>query len=191
MARLALVLALLLAAAGCGGSDESAPPTQATQPATTATPTEPETEPGTEPAETETATETEPAEEEQAEALPGLPDELAGYDSWTRLNAEPIPPRSPDPHEGTKNVYASVGADAGRYPDGAIVVKEAVRPGADFIGLIAMMRKERGAQPDHNDWVWVEWVRDGPEAEFSELASGSVCYSCDVQARATDYVFTR
>jgi Cytochrome P460 len=54
-----------------------------------------------------------------------------------------------------------------------------------------MMRKERGAQPDHNDWIWVEYTRSGADEEFREQASGSVCYSCHVQARDTDYVFTR
>jgi hypothetical protein len=66
-----------------------------------------------------------------------------------------------------------------------------MRPGTDFIGLIAMMRKEKGAQPDHNDWIWVEYTRSGPDEDFRELASGSVCYSCHVQARDADYVFTR
>ncbi len=175
-AALVLLVALL---AGCGSDDEVAAPTvpaattEETSAATTAPP----------PATTEA---------EQPEALPGLPADLAGYETWTKLNDAPIPPRDSDPHDGTKNVYASVepGAD-GTYPDGAIVVKEAIRPGADFIGLIAMMRKEAGAQPDHNDWVWVEWTRDSADGEFGEIASGAVCYSCHMGARDTDYVFTR
>lgn len=131
-----------------------------------------------------------PEPEPEPELLPGLPRQLAGYDRWTRLNAHPIAPRSPDSHEGTKNVYANEEAAGGRYPDGAIVVKDAVRPAKDFVGLVAMMRKERGAQPDHNDWVWIEWVRDAPDEEFRQLARGAVCYGCHVGARETDYVFT-
>jgi len=175
---LAVAIALVLVA-GCGGGEppavEATPPPPAEQP-------EPPAEP--DPAD-------EPEAEPEPESLPGLPKALAGYDTWTRLNAEPIPPRSPDPHEGTKNVYASVAASDGRYPDGAIVVKDAVRPGKDFVGLVAMMRKERGAQPEHNDWVWVEWVRDARDEPFRELARGAVCYGCHVGARETDYVFTR
>lgn len=39
--------------------------------------------------------------------LSGLPAYTAGFDSWTRLNKRPIPPRSSDPHLGTKNVYVN------------------------------------------------------------------------------------
>ena len=173
MARASALLLLLLALAGCGGGTEAGAPADATT---------------SERSVTEQAT----TEEAAPEAFPGLPPELAGYDGWTRVNDAPIPPRDADPHDGTKNVYASVGPSAdGTYPDGAIVVKEAVRPGADFVGLVAMMRKEKGAQPDHNDWVWVEWTRDSPDGEFGEIASGGVCYSCHVGARESDYVFTR
>lgn len=126
-----------------------------------------------------------------AQALPGIPPEFAGYRNWEKLNAEPIPPGDNDPHFGTKDVYASVAAENGVYPDGAIVVKESVRPDADFVGLIATMRKEAGANPEHNDWVFVEWSRDAADAEFTEIGSGGVCTSCHVGARDNDYVFTR
>ena len=82
------------------------------------------------------------------------------------------------------------GADA-QFPNGTIVVKEAMRPGADFIGLIATMRKRQGADPAHNDWVFVEYTRDAPDARFQEIASGSVCWSCHMGALDLDYVFTR
>jgi hypothetical protein len=178
--RVPLTMVMLLLAAGCGGSEETTVPAQ---PATTtaATTTTTKTE----------ATTTDASETAEAEPLPGLPADLVGYESWSRLNEEPIPPRSADPHDGTKNVYASFLAEGGVYPEGTTIVKEAMRPGTDFIGLIAMMRKERGAQPDHNDWIWVEYTRSGAEEEFRELASGSVCYSCHEQARESDYVFTR
>jgi hypothetical protein len=170
MSRLLVTSIAAIALAGCGGSDEMAAP-EPTPPAAPVT-SEPESQP-------------------QPEALPGLPAELAGYREWEKLNAEPIPPRDSDPHNGTKEVYASVPAEAGVYPPGTIVVKEAARPGASFIGLVAMMRKEEGANPEHNDWVMVEWVRDAPDAKFEEIAGGSVCTSCHMQVRDTDYVFTR
>jgi Cytochrome P460 len=179
--RLVLTIVILVAFAGCGGDDETVIPAQQT---TTAAAT-------TEPAETTTEATTEETETAEPAPLPGLPADLVGYETWSRLNEEPIPPRSDDPHEGTKNVYASFLAENGVYPEGTTIVKEAMRPGTDFIGLIAMMRKEEGAQPDHNDWIWVEYTRSGPDEDFREHASGSVCYSCHVQARDTDYVFTR
>ena len=178
-----LTVVALLAVAGCGGSEEVVIPAQqttTTEAATTETATT-----------TEAATTEEETEPDEPEPLPGLPADLVGYETWSRLNEEPIPPRSSDPHNGTKNVYASFLAEAGVYPEGTTIVKEAMRPGTDFIGLIAMMRKEKGAQPDHNDWIWVEYTRSGPDEDFREQASGSVCYSCHVQAREADYVFTR
>jgi hypothetical protein len=70
------------------------------------------------------------------------------------------------------------------------VVKEATRPGKDFIGLLATMRKQKGADPEHNDWVFVEYTRDGVNEPFSELARGTVCWSCHAGAAESDYVFT-
>lgn len=175
MRCLATVGIAVLALAGCGGGED-----EAAQPA--AAPTEDAT------AETPAAANAE--DSEAPEALPGLPAELAGYESWPKLNAAPIPPRDSDPHSGTKDVYASVASDNGVYPPGAIVVKEGTRPGASFVGLVAMMRKEAGANPEHNDWVMVEWVRDSPQDDFEEIGSGAVCTSCHVQARDRDYVFT-
>lgn len=40
--------------------------------------------------------------------LPGLPADVAGYERWLRLNAEPIPPRQVgDAHHGIKNVFVN------------------------------------------------------------------------------------
>jgi hypothetical protein len=178
---------VVAAATGCGGSDETVIPPRLTTPTVT-TEAPPTTETAATTTEAATTTQAEPDPEPE---LPGLPADLVGYETWSRLNEEPIPPRTSDPHNGTKNVYASFLADGGVYPEGTTIVKEAMRPGTDFIGLIAMMRKEMGAQPDHNDWIWVEYTRSSPEEDFRELASGSVCYACHVQARDADYVFTR
>jgi hypothetical protein len=180
-----LLLTVLLA--GCGGDGEpsSAPATSTAAPETTTAEPEPTTEEATTTA--ETATEAEPP----PEAPPGVPGFVAGYRSWTRLNDAPIPPRASDPHNGTKNVYASrERRPDGRFPAGTIVVKDAVRPGASFVGLIAIMRKRPGADPAHGNWVFVEYTRDARGEPFQEIASGSVCWSCHMGALETDYVFT-
>jgi hypothetical protein len=172
---LALVLVTVLLAA-CGSSDEEAgPPAPAgTSPETTTTPAE---VPGT--------------TSEIPAPLPGLPKSIAGYQAWIKLNKAPIAPRDSDPHLGTKEVYASKEMRSnGLFPNGTIIVKEATRPGKDFLGLIAIMRKQRGADPAHNDWLFVEYTRDSRKEEFTELASGAVCYGCHVGAEETDYVFT-
>ena len=57
----------------------------------------------------EETTAMEPAEpEEPVVPLPGLPEDVAGYTQWLKLNADPIPPvPGGDPHNGTKNVYVN------------------------------------------------------------------------------------
>lgn len=137
--------------------------------------------------------------EETVVALPGLPDDVAGYTQWLKLNADPIPPvPGGDPHNGTKNVYvnktrediAPNGEQQFPYPDGSIVVKEANRPGKDYVGLIAIMRKKAGVDPDHNDWEFIEYVRNAPDAEFSVIAKDGVCWGCHARVGDIDYVFT-
>lgn len=132
-------------------------------------------------------------------ALPGLPDDVAGYTDWLKLNAEPIPPvAGGDPHNGTKNVYvnqtaeiiAPDGFQAFPYPDGSIVIKEAYRPDKDYVGLIAIMRKKADSDPDHNDWEFVEYTRNAPDADFSVIARDGVCWGCHARVEDTDYVFT-
>ena len=145
-----------------------------------------------------------PAEEpvqpaEPVAALPGLPDDVAGYTQWLKLNAEPIPPvPGGDPHNGTKNVYvnktrAEIAPDGKQqfpYPDGSIVIKEANRPGKDYVGLIAIMRKKAGVDPAHNDWEFIEYVRSAADAEFRVIAKDGVCWGCHARVEDIDYVFT-
>ena len=68
-------------------------------------------------------------------------------------------------------------------------MKDAARPGKDFIGLIAVMRKERGADPEHNDWRFVEYTREGPKDRFRLAARDSVCWTCHAGAQRTDYLW--
>lgn len=188
MTRAAL-LALVLGLSACGGSNDPEPaaapePTTSTQP-------EPAT---TEPEETvtdeaETTTEEEPETTEAApKPLPGLPRFTAGYAEWATL-ATDIPPRDSDPHLGTKDVFASQKIDGDRFPVGTVIVKHARRPGKNFIGLIATMRKVADADPANNNWVFVEWARDARNEPFTVLARDSVCLSCHVGAQQSDYVW--
>ena len=137
-------------------------------------------------------------EPEPPAALPGLPNDTAGYEGWLKLNAQPIPPApGGDPHRGTKNVYvnqtrekiAPNGEQQFPYPDGTIIVKEATRPDKDFIGLIAVMWKEAGSNPDAGDWRFEEFLRNAPDAEFRLAFEGVVCTGCHSGAAATDFVF--
>jgi hypothetical protein len=57
------------------------------------------------------------------------------------------------------------------------------------VGLIAIMRKERGLDRAHNDWRFAEYTRDSAGARFAETARDSVCRSCHMGAQQTDYVW--
>ena len=128
-----------------------------------------------------------------AKPLPGLPTYTAGYTQWTKLNATPIPPRTGgDAHLGTKNVYASKLRPSGssRYPLGTVIVKDIRRPGARFVGVVAVMRKLAGVRAN-NGWQMIEYSRPSATSRFTVLAQGQLCFSCHVQVKARDYVFTR
>ena len=160
-------------------------------------PVEQQPQPQPEPPQVEQMPQPQPEPEPPA-ALPGLPDDIAGYEGWLKLNAQPIPPApGGDPHNGTKDVYvnqkreviAPNGQQQFPYPDGTIVVKEATRPGRDFIGLVAVMWKEAGGNPAFGDWRFEEFTRNAPDAEFGLVAKGGACTGCHSGADATDFVF--
>jgi Cytochrome P460 len=184
MAHVVVLLALVLGLAACGGSDEPAaePEPAPTETAGTETAAAPPPPPAEEPTTEETTTEARP------EPLPGLPRFTAGYSEWATL-ATDIPPRDSDPHLGTKDVFTSRERSGDRFPVGTVIVKDARRPGKNFIGLVATMRKIKGADPEHNDWVFVEWTRESRNDPFVETASGAVCWSCHVGAQQADYVW--
>jgi hypothetical protein len=127
----------------------------------------------------------------EARPLPGLPAYTAGFDRWLKLNRLPIPSRPTDAHQGTKNVYVNQRRVRNPYPYGTVVVKTIKRAGESYVSVIAVMRKVRGANRRHNDWVMVEYGRSGSRGRYAALASGLVCTSCHIQVRRRDYVFTR
>ena len=130
--------------------------------------------------------------------MPGLPADIAGYNQWLKLNADPIPPvAGGDPHRGTKDVYVNqerdVIAPGGRqqypYPNGTIVVKES-RSDAGFIRLVAIMRKKAGSNPGGSDWEYEEYIRRDADSPFPNPLTGAFCQGCHSDAANRDYVFT-
>jgi hypothetical protein len=114
----------------------------------------------------------------------GLPAYTNGYLGWPKLNDRPIKGGSPA-HSGTKNVYASKRRVRKTFPNGTVVVKTIARPGdrPRLAGQVAVMRKA------NDRWRFVEYELSG--SRYTVLAQGRLCVSCHVQAKASDYVFTR
>jgi len=113
----------------------------------------------------------------------GLPAYTAGYAKWRKLNKRPI--TAPGAHNGVKHVYASrPRAASKRFPNGTVIVKSIAEPGAKGLAAqVAVMRKVRGR------WQWVEYELDS--GRYRAFASGALCSSCHMQARANDWVFTK
>lgn len=114
----------------------------------------------------------------------GLPSYTNGYLKWPKLNRKPVKGGSPA-HSGTKNVYASKKRVGKKFPNGTVIVKTIARAGdrPALASQVAVMRKTNGR------WRFVEYELSG--ARYTVLAQGRLCVSCHVQAKATDYVFTK
>lgn len=113
----------------------------------------------------------------------GLPAYTDGYTKWQKLNRKPI--TTPGAHNGVKHVYTSRRRAASkRFPNGTVIVKSIAEPGAKGLASqVAVMRKVQGR------WRWVEYERSG--SRYRAFASGALCSSCHMQARANDWVFTK
>ena len=70
----------------------------------------------------------------------GLPAYTDGYTGWRKLNRRPI--TTPGAHNGIKNVYASRPSAAvnRRFPNGTVIVKSIVEPGAKGLATSAVLR---------------------------------------------------
>lgn len=110
--------------------------------------------------------------------------EVAGYRRWLKFNQKPIQGRT----HGLTNIYinqtrtaiAPQGKLVFPYPEGTIIVKEVLAE-----GVVAMMRKAKGADPAHNNWQWVEYRADG-----SMIGQDAACWNCHSGVKKNDYVFT-
>jgi len=114
----------------------------------------------------------------------GLPAYTNGYQSWPKLNRKPIRGGS-TAHSGLKNVYASMKRAGSKFPNGTVVVKSILKPGdkPSMPAQVGVMRKLNGK------WRYVEYELSG--ATYGVLAQGALCQSCHMQAKPTDYVFTK
>lgn len=115
----------------------------------------------------------------------GLPAYTNGYQQWTKLNRKPIKGGS-TAHSGVKNVYVSKRRVGKTFPNGTVVVKSIAKPG-DRPGRptqVAVMRKLKGK------WRYGEYELSGSRYTPLDLPQ-SLCSGCHMQAKSTDYVFTK
>jgi hypothetical protein len=116
----------------------------------------------------------------------GLPAYTNGYQKWPKLNKKPFTRCGPPcAHSGVKNVYASKRKVGKKYPNGTVVVKSIAQRGDKpaLPSQVAVMRKTNGR------WKFIEYELSG--RRYTVLAQGQLCLSCHVQAKSSDYVFTK
>lgn len=125
----------------------------------------------------------------------GVPDRIADYWDWTRLNIDRFTENSTGAHPQPKDVYINLdpsellGADGvivTPLPDGTIVVKERNNADALLVDRLYLMEKIDGA------WVYSFFDRRG-DGSFTGQSFGpapNLCSDCH-QAAPTDFVFVQ
>lgn len=173
MRKFILGMAVVLLLGGCSGVGRAAPALTDT-PSPSPTPVPP------------TAT---PQPACSAETVP----DFADYASWTKVNPKPI-----KGHEVYVNIYVDdaakdiyLAASGEMFPECAAIVKTHLI-GADsetVTAVTVMVKMPAGYDPEHNDWWWGMYDKDGKVAEMSGKVP--VCIACHQPAAATDYVFSQ
>lgn len=181
MKRLLCVLAswLVLGVTGCASPSAASTPTSVplpptSTPAPTATPVPPTLTP------------------EAACFTAGKPD-FADYASWAKVNPKPI-----QGHEVYVDIYVNdaakdiyLAASGETFPECAVIVKTHLM-GAEsetVTRVTVMVKMSAGYDPEHNDWWWGMYDKDGRVAEMSGKVS--VCIACHQPAASADYVFSQ
>ncbi|MGH7531122.1 MAG: cytochrome P460 family protein [Gemmatimonadales bacterium] len=145
--------------------------------------------------------------ESLVQILPGQPD-TTGAAVWQHLqnaeyqaNWQTWPGKAElytgqDPHGMLLTTYLNEAAydallaSAGRFPPGAIIVKENYMPDST-LAAITTMYKVRGYNPQGADWFWVKHLPDGSVDEGG-AAQGRVamCIDCHGARSENDYIYT-
>ncbi len=140
-----------------------------------------------------------------------LPDLLKGYRSWRTVAAQPFPvpyelwiqcvhrsreqeakaAREHGPHARLEvQVFTNPAASSvfyspapGKFPIGAVVVKEKLAGGAgDPVAVAAMIKGAAGSHPTSGDWEFVYVTSEGP------IVATTACVDCHRTA-PTDFLF--
>jgi len=168
MRRLVAGLLILLSLGACTAVAEDSPPVTAVP---TAAPT------------------STPAPGCNADVEPDFTD----YASSMKVNPKPI-----KGHEVFVNIYVDdaakdiyLSASGGMFPVCARIVKTHLVSAEDetVTAVTVMVKMPAGYDPDHNDWWWGMYNKDGKAAEMSGKVQ--VCIACHQPAAAADYVFSQ
>ncbi len=138
-----------------------------------------------------------------ARAQTGIPGEIAGYRSWTKMNGILLNDPS-NPQAGPKNTFVNLSPEqladiyggAGRarhhFPDGAVVVRETLDAASGFIRVLFVMRYDSKATAT-KAWVFSGYTRTAADKPFEAAAIPDPvarCLNCHAQVKGADYVFT-
>lgn len=126
------------------------------------------------------------------ECAVGPEPDFSGYESWTKVNLEPI-----KGHEVMVNIYMDdlakdiyLSASGETFPVCAKIVKTHLAGDSDVATAITVMVKmPEGYDPQHNDWWWGMYDAEGKTAEMSGKVP--VCIGCHLPAASADYVFSK
>ncbi len=144
----------------------------------------------------------------------GVLTRLSKYKTWRLVNPSPVnmepavaalcaaPPALPRPANPHRDKFISVYVnDVGQqammterkpeFPQGSLIVKEKLsnRESQAPELLTAMLKRERGYNPNNGDWEYM--VLDGPASKIVERGRLASCSSCHVAYSGTDFVTRR
>ncbi len=122
-----------------------------------------------------------------------LEPDFAEYAAWTMVNPKPIKGHEVFVNiyvdDAAKDVYLPVSDET--FPACARIVKTHLVSAEDetITAVTVMVKMPAGFDPDHNDWWWGMYDKDGKTAEMSGKVQ--VCIACHQPAAADDYVFSQ
>lgn len=103
------------------------------------------------------------------------------------------------PHGEFVRTYANKTAtgDMKKLPYGAILVAESYEKNQKTLTGVAVMYRSKGADPEHGDWYWLNYLPDGtiartPDNEGKKPIAGKVasCIACHARAGEKDFVYS-
>jgi hypothetical protein len=116
---------------------------------------------------------------------------MQGYTSWSQLEGwEGVVVSIDGTHGDFVQVWMNdvAAADPKNLPVGSIVVKEGYRDeaGQKLNAITVMERRAAGYDPEHGDWFWGRFEKDGTP---THAGGASLCIDCHDEAGGDDYSF--